>query len=180
MPPRRARAATLACRNPSCSSEPALHRRRSPTDLYLLPWNPEETRASTEFPCRAPRSPIVDRRRRAPFALQCLPGRSRPRGGGSVRAAALALGVVARGLRPGLLRSRSSSGRRQVHSGAPRLGEPDRDRLLRRPRAMLPFADMLHLFPDELAGLSRRRLALLLVLLRCLHCLLLGHDPSPV
>src|SRR5207253_8249805 len=52
---------------------------------------------------------------------------------------------------------------RQVHSRAPGLAEPDRDGLLRRPRAVLALADVVDLFVDELARLRRRALALTLV-----------------
>src|SRR5262245_4202593 len=49
---------------------------------------------------------------------------------------------------------------RQLHPGAPRLREADRDRLLGRARAVLALADMVDLLAHELAGLGARRLAL--------------------
>ncbi len=48
---------------------------------------------------------------------------------------------------------------RQLHAGAPRLGQPDRDRLLGRPRAMLALADVVDLLAHELARLGARRFA---------------------
>src|SRR5262249_10479050 len=42
---------------------------------------------------------------------------------------------------------------RQVDAGSPRLRQPDRDRLLGRPRAVLALADVMDLLADELAGL---------------------------
>src|SRR5205823_14919481 len=70
---------------------------------------------------------------------------------------------------------RSRLRRRQLHPGATRLREADRDRLLRRARAVLPLADVVHLLLDELARLRAGRLALALVLVRGLQRLLLGH-----
>jgi hypothetical protein len=72
-------------------------------------------------------------RRRAQFPL-VLAGRVSPRGG-------LA--------RPCL---RSTSRRLQGDARTTSLGEPDRDRLLGRPRAVLAFADVMNFLSDELAG----------------------------
>src|SRR6185437_6657311 len=66
--------------------------------------------------------------------------------------------------------------RRQVDARAPRFGETDRDRLLRRARAMLAAPDLLHLLADEFAGLRRRGFALPLVAPRPLDRCLPGHD----
>jgi hypothetical protein len=48
---------------------------------------------------------------------------------------------------------------RQLDAGAPRFGQADGDRLLRRSRAVLAFANMPHFFADELTRLSRRGFA---------------------
>src|SRR4029078_9208811 len=51
----------------------------------------------------------------------------------------------------------------KVHAGAPRLRQAYRDRLLRSLRSVLAFADVVHLFADELARLGARGLARALV-----------------
>jgi hypothetical protein len=51
-----------------------------------------------------------------------------------------------------------------MNTRPPRLREANRDRLLRRARTMLALADVVHLLPDEFAGLRRGRFARLLVL----------------
>src|SRR3954470_3556137 len=43
---------------------------------------------------------------------------------------------------------------RQTDAGAPRLGQADGDRLLRRPRTMLAFAHVMDFFPNELTSLG--------------------------
>src|SRR5437763_17201222 len=53
--------------------------------------------------------------------------------------------------------------RTQLHAGPPRLGQPDRNRLLGRTRSVLAFADVMHLFANEFARLRARRLSLPLV-----------------
>src|SRR6266702_1681915 len=65
--------------------------------------------------------------------------------------------------------------RPELHAGAPRLGEADRDHLLGGPRPMLALADVMHLRAHELARLRRRGLPLALVLFSSLHCALLRH-----
>src|SRR3954454_19117735 len=82
---------------------------------------------------------------------------------------------VALGLFPGRLGGGPLLGRRQLHAGAARFRKPDRDRLLGRPRPVLPFLDVLDLLVDELARLGARGLALSLVLAGLLDRLLLGH-----
>jgi hypothetical protein len=52
----------------------------------------------------------------------------------------------------------------ELHARTTRLREPDRDRLLRRSRAVLALANVMDLLTHELAGLSRRRLSFTLVL----------------
>src|SRR3972149_1336586 len=78
-----------------------------------------------------------------------------------------------RGAAPGRARSglraplrpllRAPRRRRQLHAGAARLRQADRDGLLRGPGAVLAFANVVHLFTHELAGFCRWRLALALV-----------------
>lgn len=65
--------------------------------------------------------------------------------------------------------------RRERHASAPRLREPDRDRLLARARTMLALPDVIHLLAHELASGSARALALLQIPLRSLHGLLFRH-----
>src|SRR5262249_27857357 len=50
--------------------------------------------------------------------------------------------------------------RRQVDASTPRFGQTDRDRLLRRSRAVFALAHVIYFFSDELAGLGARTLAL--------------------
>src|SRR5687767_10633518 len=51
---------------------------------------------------------------------------------------------------------------RQLHARLPRLRQTDRDRLLRRPRAVLAFTNVMDLLAHELARLRAGRLALTL------------------
>jgi hypothetical protein len=100
-----------------------------------------------------------------------------PRPGG--RDALLALAARLEGaLRAaaGLLGSASLLRRLELHAGAPRLGEADRDRLLGRSRPVLAFTDVVHLPAHELAGLRGWSLSLALVLFRAFDRFLLGHD----
>ena len=69
--------------------------------------------------------------------------------------------------------------RLQRHSGAAGLRESDGDCLLRRPGAVLPATDVLHLLTDELPGCRRRALALPQVLPGLLQRLLLRHGRLP-
>jgi hypothetical protein len=62
------------------------------------------------------------------------------------------------------LRGLALARRRELHTRTPGFRQPNRDRLLRRSRAMLPFPDVLDLFVDELAGLRGWGFAFLLVL----------------
>src|SRR5690348_13789702 len=77
---------------------------------------------------------------------------------------AVAAGVGALGARAGLFRCLPFSRRRQIDAGPTRLGQPDGDRLLGRSRAVLSFANVMHLLADEFTRLRRRRLAFALVL----------------
>src|SRR6266851_8211068 len=93
------------------------------------------------------------------FMLSCLKG---------------VFGVLA-GARLGL----AFAGRTKGNACASGLGEADGDRLLRRSGSMLAAADFVDLFANEFARLSRRRLALALVLTRFLHRSLVWHDALP-
>ena len=80
------------------------------------------------------------------------PSRARAEGRGAWRPAALAnlVRAFSRAARP----RAGAPGRRwlQRHTSATRLRQPDRDRLLRRARAVFALPDVLHLFTDELTG----------------------------
>jgi hypothetical protein len=95
------------------------------------------------------------RPRRATFAFECFVRRPRTfRGRLVVRPVAgcrIPFGLLARGLRRSVLIRR-----RQVDARAACLGQADRDRLLRRARTVLAFADVLDLLAHELAGLGAR------------------------
>jgi hypothetical protein len=90
-----------------------------------------------------------------------------------------ASGGVARRLATALGGNAAFPGRAQLHAGAPRLREADRDRLLGRARTVLTLPDVVHLLAHELARLSGGRLALLLVPLRAVQRLLLWHLGFP-
>src|SRR5882672_1697433 len=66
----------------------------------------------------------------------------------------------------------------QLDSRPPRLGKPNGDRLLGRSCPVFPFANVVHLLADELAGLRRRRFPLLLILACPLQCFFFRHDCS--
>src|SRR5205823_7716663 len=68
----------------------------------------------------------------------------------------------------------------ELHAGAPRLGETDRDRLLGRPRTVLPFADVVDLLAYELARLCGRGFTFALVLARAFDRLSFRHKASLV
>ena len=87
-----------------------------------------------------------------------------------------ALGEIALGL--AACARRSSLFGRELHSGAARLRQADGNGLLRRPRAVLALANVVHLFAHELAGLRRRRLSLARILVRALDRFSFRH-PSP-
>jgi hypothetical protein len=69
--------------------------------------------------------------------------------------------------------------RSQLDARAPRFGESNRNRLLRRARAVLPLTDVFDLFANELAGLRGRRLPFTLGPSRAFQCLLFRHK-SPL
>src|SRR5262245_49085916 len=141
-------------------------------------------RAPLRCPLRADRLP---RRGRALRSAALARGRLRVsrEGASRRRAMALALECAAHGARPlrrRLLRTlaplrevtlrlllrprRRPLLRGQLHTGAPRLRQPDRNGLLRRSSAVFPFTHVLDLFAYEFASLRGRRLPLALVLAR--------------
>ena len=81
-----------------------------------------------------------------------------------------------RGRPPGARRGASARRRLERHARPPRLGEPDRDRLLRRARAVLPLPDVVHLFAHELAGRRRGALSRGQVALCFPNCALAWHS----
>jgi len=87
----------------------------------------------------------------------------------------------ARRRRRALLRSLRSAGRRtaQLHAGAPRFRQADGDRLFCRGRSVFPFADVMHLFTDELTGLRARRLPGAFVLAGTFQRFFFRHDSLP-
>src|SRR5438105_13144484 len=99
------------------------------------------------------------RRSAMPLALENAPDRARARGRRVAVLMMLALLVRVLGRAARLLRGRALRRRRQVHSGAPSLRQPDGDRLLGGGGAVLAFAHVVHLLAHELAGLRARRLA---------------------
>ena len=114
---------------------------------------------------REPRQRLV-RYRTVRCSLQCAPSgarplRGRPRCRPATRSAALRFGGL--------------PFRGDSHSGAPRLRQSDRDRLLRRCRPVFSFADMVDLFTHEFAGLRRGRFSLRSIATRSLQCFLLRH-----
>src|SRR6185295_15283998 len=110
------------------------------------------------------------RRRRATFTLQPLPARARSfRRGGPTRT-----GGVLRRLPARALRAR----RGKPHAGAAGLGQADRDRLLRRARAVLALAHVVYLLAHELARLRRGRLVFRFVAACGPQRLLLRHGRS--
>src|SRR4051812_37296201 len=101
---------------------------------------------------------------RTGFALQCRLGGARAPGTGATpRRGAVANLVVALRAAPRLLGNRTLSRRRQLDTGAARLGKADGDRLPRRARAVLAFADVIHLLANELPCVGARGLSLAFV-----------------
>src|SRR5437773_12024461 len=100
------------------------------------------------------------------FALQSPKRGPRAPGAWPARAAALPLSVCALRLSPRPAASCSAAWWRQLYTGASRLGEANRDRLLRAARTMLAFADVVHFFADKLPGLGGGRFALASVFVR--------------
>jgi hypothetical protein len=84
--------------------------------------------------------------------------------------------VVARCATPGLRARCALPGRWQIHSGPSRLRQTNRNRLLRRARAVLAFANVIHLLANELSSLRRRCLALPLVAAGALQRSFFRHE----
>jgi hypothetical protein len=82
---------------------------------------------------------------------------------------------IRRGALAGLLRCRSLLGWWKLHARPSRLGQPDRDRLLCRSRAVLSLANVVYLLANELTRLGRRGFPLALVSFSALDRLLLRH-----
>src|SRR5256885_13052430 len=100
------------------------------------------------------------------FTLQSPKRRPRAPGAWPARAAASPLSVCALRLPPGPAGDCSFARRRQLYTGASRLGKANGDRLLRAARTMLAFADVVHFFADKLPGLGGGRFALASVFVR--------------
>ena len=66
----------------------------------------------------------------------------------------------------------------QLDAGAPRLGQPNRNRLLLRLSAVISFANVMHLFTDKLTGLRAGRFSLLGIMPSFLNDVLLRHVTS--
>jgi hypothetical protein len=126
----------------------------------------------------------------------CLPRQRRPGSRGmalTARCTADGARPCGRGPPPGprtLDRQRSAAPRpggslslgrgRKLHAGTARLREADRDRLLRRSRAMLPLSYVMHLFAHELTSLRRRGFPFAPVLFGPLQGLFFRHHVSPL
>src|SRR5690348_8492550 len=113
-------------------------------------------------------------RGRAPFAPQDTPDRPRAARGHLLRPA-LARAHGPLGAAPRLRLRRALLRRGERHARAARLGQPDRDRLLRALRTVLAFADVVHLLADEFSRLRARRLAFPAILRGALQRGLLWH-----
>jgi len=111
------------------------------------------------------------------FPLQRLAGCARALGRWSAfcrRAVASRVGAL--GALSRLLLRLALSRRRKIDSRLTSLRQPDRNRLFGRSGTVFPFANMMHLFADEFAGLRRRRLAFALVTAGAFQCFFFGHD----
>src|SRR5687768_8603092 len=96
----------------------------------------------------------------AGLALQGLGDGPRALGGWAPGLGAVPNGIGALCALAGLLRHLALWRRRQVHAGAPGLGEADGDGLLGGPGAVLAFADVMDGFANEFARLGGGGLAL--------------------
>src|SRR5437867_8358065 len=76
-------------------------------------------------------------------------------------------------------RSRSLLRRWKFHSSASRLGKANRYRLFSRSRAVLSFADMVHLLANELTRLGRGRLTLAFIALGSFYRFFFWHRSFP-
>src|SRR5664279_342617 len=89
-------------------------------------------------------------------------------------------GLYANRLRPFFASPpRSSSSRRgQLHAGTARLRQTNGNRLFGRGRAVLAFADVVHLLFHEFAGLGAGRFSLARIFVGALQCFFLWHRVS--
>jgi hypothetical protein len=87
--------------------------------------------------------------------------------------------AVALRLFPGALRGVGSIRSRQFHTRASSFRKSDRDCLFRVRRAVLSFANVVHLFADKFAGLSARRFAFFFVSLGAFNYFLFRHNFAP-
>ena len=134
------------------------------------------SRGRRSFSCAAACLPCKRgfRRGRMALALQRFEHRARTRGRRLVRMTSLL--QVARGCAAGPLRCRALLRRWKFDTCFARLRQPDGNRLLRRACAVLPFANVIHLFADELACLGRWSPASTFRRASSLECGLLWHD----
>src|SRR5438552_1511976 len=86
--------------------------------------------------------------------------------------------VGALGALAGFLARFSLFRRRKIDTGAARLGQSNRDRLLCRSGAVLAFADVVHLLADELARLGGGGFAFALVASGAFEGFFFGHEGS--
>ena len=116
---------------------------------------------------------------RMPFATQRLADRPRPtRRHGTLRARPSLRGVP-RCLTKGLLGHSPALRLLELDSGAACFRETDGNRLLGRPRPVLPLPDVVHLLTHELAGLGGGSLPFSCVFTSTLDRRLLGHRDLP-
>ena len=73
------------------------------------------------------------------------------------------------------LRKSSLTRRRKIYPGPARFGQANRDRLLRRSRAVLAFANVFHLLTHKFTRLRARRFAFSFVFFRSFDRLLFRH-----
>ena len=114
-----------------------------------------------------------------PFATQRLADRPRPTCRHGTLRARPSLRGVPRCLTKGSLGHGPALRLLEFDSGAACFRETDGNRLLGRPRPVLPLPDVVHLLAHELAGLSGRSLPFSCVFASTLDRRLLGHRELP-
>jgi len=90
-------------------------------------------------------------------------------------APALSPRIIAFGSGFRLFRDATFFRRRQFHARSSRLRQADCNSLLRRPRSMLTFPDVIHLLAYELSGLRAGRFTFPGILTSSFDCLFFGH-----
>src|SRR5437016_5505904 len=113
-----------------------------------------------------------------PFTFERTGNTAGPTGGRLALAGSLSFTRVALRFFSQLGAGFSFFGRCQLHSRAPGLGEPNRNRLFSGPGAMLALADMVHFFADKLSSLRAGGFPLARILMSSFQSLLLGHRSS--